>query len=175
MADLRLQLPISRVKRICKLDPEMNAVSADAIKLLALAAEKYVSILGRCAGKWALANARKTVQIGDIEQCIQKDWLFAILEDALTDWPEESAVDGEGGRNEGDGEDGDEVEGDGGRAAEEAEDDDERVEDEDEAEDGERGDEADERVEDEDEAEDGERGDEADERVEDEDERAMKR
>uniref|UniRef100_A0A914H326 Transcription factor CBF/NF-Y/archaeal histone domain-containing protein n=1 Tax=Globodera rostochiensis TaxID=31243 RepID=A0A914H326_GLORO len=158
MADLRLQLPISRVKRICKLDPEMNAVSADAVKLLALAAEKYVSILGRCAGKWALANARKTVQIGDIEQCIQKDWLFAILEDALTDWPEESAVDGEGGRNEGDGEDGDEVEGDGGKAAEEAEDDEERVEDEDEAEDGEKGDD-DQRVE-----------DEADERVEDEDE-----
>ncbi|KAL3087242.1 hypothetical protein niasHT_020505 [Heterodera trifolii] len=101
MSDPHLQLPIGRVKRICKLDPQMKTVSADAVKLLALAAEKYVALLGRCAGKWALANARKTVQICDIEQCIQKDWLFAILEDALTDWPEDNAANREEGRTDG--------------------------------------------------------------------------
>lgn len=29
-----------------------------------------------------------------LEQCVQRDWLFAILEDALTEWPE--PAEGEG-------------------------------------------------------------------------------
>lgn len=37
MEDLKLQLPFSRVKRICKLDPSMNNISLDAVKLLTLA------------------------------------------------------------------------------------------------------------------------------------------
>lgn len=41
MEGLALQLPFTRVKRVCKLDPALNNISTDAIRLLTLAAVSF--------------------------------------------------------------------------------------------------------------------------------------
>uniref|UniRef100_A0A915ECI0 Transcription factor CBF/NF-Y/archaeal histone domain-containing protein n=1 Tax=Ditylenchus dipsaci TaxID=166011 RepID=A0A915ECI0_9BILA len=82
---LRHQLPISKIKKICKLDPLLNSISAEAVLLVTLAAEKYAKLLGSAAYSYAKDENRKTIQMKDIDRCIKKDWLFAILEDAISD------------------------------------------------------------------------------------------
>jgi len=89
MDEHKNMLPLARISKICKFDPEMNGISGEAAKLLTFATEIYVKLLAKEACRWAQNKSRKTIQKRDIEKAIQKDWIFTILEDAL-DWPEHS-------------------------------------------------------------------------------------
>ncbi|KAF7635191.1 hypothetical protein Mgra_00005305, partial [Meloidogyne graminicola] len=98
-------LPLSRVKKISKIYLDQTStnseviknatISSEAVNLLAIATEKYIQLLSRAAWNWTLSTSRKTLQITDIEQCIKRDWLFAILNDGLNDWPDDDKKENE--------------------------------------------------------------------------------
>ncbi|CAB3403934.1 unnamed protein product [Caenorhabditis bovis] len=84
---LSSQLPMGRVKKVCRLDPDIEMINGEALKLMTKAAELFIVELGRAANTNAAMEKRKTVQLKDINNCIKKQWTFAFLEDALDDWP----------------------------------------------------------------------------------------
>ncbi|KAH7727289.1 Protein Y53F4B.3 [Aphelenchoides avenae] len=87
-AGMKLHLPLSRVKKICKLDPAVHTVSSDAAKLITMATEEYVRLMAKAAYGAAKDEGRKTIRRKDIDRVIKRDWLFALLEDAIDDWPD---------------------------------------------------------------------------------------
>ncbi|CAI5441305.1 unnamed protein product [Caenorhabditis angaria] len=84
---LHSQLPLGRVKKICRLDPDVEMINSEAIRLMTKAAELFIIELGKASNTNAILEKRKTVQLKDIEKSIQKMWTFAFLEDALDGWP----------------------------------------------------------------------------------------
>ncbi|CAD6198406.1 unnamed protein product [Caenorhabditis auriculariae] len=84
---LKTQLPIGRIKKICRLDPDVSMMNNEALRLISKAAELFLIELGRAANTNAVMERRKTVQNKDINKCIVSRWTFAFLEDALDGWP----------------------------------------------------------------------------------------
>uniref|UniRef100_A0A0N5AE90 CBFD_NFYB_HMF domain-containing protein n=1 Tax=Syphacia muris TaxID=451379 RepID=A0A0N5AE90_9BILA len=63
-------LPLTKVKRICKLDAEVNSVSTQAVTLIAMATENFIKILSVEAYRRALFCDRRTLlskDIGDVQ------------------------------------------------------------------------------------------------------------
>ncbi|KAI1727726.1 histone-like transcription factor (CBF/NF-Y) and archaeal histone domain-containing protein [Ditylenchus destructor] len=87
---LKTQLPQSRIRKICKMDPDLNSISSEAVTVITLGAEAYVKLLGKAAFDFTKTENRKTIQMKDIDRCIKKNWMFSILEDALDGWPDNS-------------------------------------------------------------------------------------
>uniref|UniRef100_A0A1I7XTC1 CBFD_NFYB_HMF domain-containing protein n=1 Tax=Heterorhabditis bacteriophora TaxID=37862 RepID=A0A1I7XTC1_HETBA len=85
---LHIDLPLSRVKKICRLDPELSAINYDAVLLVTKATELFVEELAKTAYTQAVLDKRKTIQLKDIDRAIGSKWMFRFLEDALNDWPE---------------------------------------------------------------------------------------
>ncbi|KAL7070640.1 hypothetical protein ACQ4LE_009869 [Meloidogyne hapla] len=99
---METNLPLTRIKKIAKIalaesstnpSTSKTVISSEAINLLAIATEKYIQLLSKSAWNWTLASSRRTLQFVDIEQCIKRDWLFAILNDGLNDWPDDEKAD----------------------------------------------------------------------------------
>lgn len=78
-----LQLPLSRVKSIMKLDPENGKISQDSVFLVTKAAELFLQYLGREAAKYTVQSKRKTVQRRDINTVIDSVPQLCFLEGAL--------------------------------------------------------------------------------------------
>ncbi|CAK5015160.1 unnamed protein product [Meloidogyne enterolobii] len=100
---METNLPLTRVKKIAKISlteanpstTSKNLITSEAVNLLTIATEKYIQLLSKSAWNWTLASSRRTLQVVDIEQCIKRDWLFAILNEGLNNWPDNDKVDEE--------------------------------------------------------------------------------
>lgn len=88
VADLvKSQLPLGRVKRICKMNPDVEMLNAEALQLMTKAAELFIKEFSNAANQNAAMEKRKTIQPKDLDKAIKKMWEFAFLEDALDGWP----------------------------------------------------------------------------------------
>ncbi|GFU13217.1 DNA polymerase epsilon subunit 4 [Nephila pilipes] len=80
-----VQLPLTRIKNLMKLDPDVNIASQDAVIAIAKATELFIHMLGKEAYKFTKQNKKKTVQKKDINDCITTCEALAFLEGALKD------------------------------------------------------------------------------------------
>ncbi|KAI1720116.1 histone-like transcription factor (CBF/NF-Y) and archaeal histone domain-containing protein [Ditylenchus destructor] len=87
---LKTQLPQSRIRKICKMEPDLSSISSEAVTVITIGAEAFVKLLGKAAFDFTKTENRKTIQMKDIDRCIKKHWMFSILEDALDGWPDNS-------------------------------------------------------------------------------------
>ncbi|CAL2033747.1 unnamed protein product [Caenorhabditis brenneri] len=84
---LHSKLPLGRVKKVIKLNPDIEMVNSEALQMMTKAAEMFIKELSDAANQMAAMERRKTVQPKDIDKVIKKNWSFAFLEDALDGWP----------------------------------------------------------------------------------------
>ncbi|GMS84126.1 hypothetical protein PENTCL1PPCAC_6301 [Pristionchus entomophagus] len=89
---VQTRLPLSKVKRIAKIDPSIHMINAEAIKLMAKGTETFVSLLAKAAFTQAVLDKRKTIQTKDINSVIKQSPVFQLLQGALEDWPEPEKV-----------------------------------------------------------------------------------
>ncbi|KAI6171405.1 CBFD-NFYB-HMF domain-containing protein [Aphelenchoides bicaudatus] len=81
-------LPLTRVKRLIKMASLTNTnVSAGAAKMIQLCAEEYLRAFVRATKVYAEQAGRKTIQPKDLTRVIKDDWAFALLEETLSNWP----------------------------------------------------------------------------------------
>ncbi|KAE9553675.1 hypothetical protein FO519_003123 [Halicephalobus sp. NKZ332] len=92
--EIETLLPLSRIKKICKLDPDVHMLTSDALKIVTFSVERFIECLAKEASLVSREDGRKTVQIKDIDRAIRRNPLFEFLEDALSDWPESDAPGG---------------------------------------------------------------------------------
>ncbi|KAG8201645.1 hypothetical protein JTE90_012712 [Oedothorax gibbosus] len=78
-----VQLPLTRIKNLMKLDPDINIASHDAVIAIAKAAELFIQMLGKEAYKFTKQNKKKTIQKKDINDCIAACESLAFLEGTL--------------------------------------------------------------------------------------------
>ena len=75
-------LPLARVKKMCKADPEVKNLSGDAVNLTAKATELFIAYIAEHAALAALKAKRRTVRAADLATAIRKqDHLGLFLED----------------------------------------------------------------------------------------------
>uniref|UniRef100_A0A1I7TCI1 CBFD_NFYB_HMF domain-containing protein n=1 Tax=Caenorhabditis tropicalis TaxID=1561998 RepID=A0A1I7TCI1_9PELO len=84
---VKSQLPLGRVKKVIRMNPDVEMLNSEALQLMAKAAEMFIKELSNAANQNAGMEKRKTIQAKDIDKAIQKSWSFAFLEDALDGWP----------------------------------------------------------------------------------------
>ena len=77
------KLPISKIKKIMKFDPEVTMANQDAVFLVAKATEMFIEGLVKHAGTCITRGKRKTVQKRDIEFAVDSVNNFAFLEGVL--------------------------------------------------------------------------------------------
>ncbi|KAF8792691.1 DNA polymerase epsilon subunit 4-like [Argiope bruennichi] len=80
-----IQLPLTRIKNLMKLDPDVNIASQDAAIAITKAAELFIHMLGKEAYKFTKQNKKKTIQKKDINDCIASCEALAFLEGTLKD------------------------------------------------------------------------------------------
>ncbi|EFO21432.1 hypothetical protein LOAG_07058 [Loa loa] len=85
---LRTQLPVTRVRKIFRLDSNCMAISAEAVQLLTLATERFIGLLAKIAYGQAVFDKRKTLQLRDLEFCVKNYEPFNFLDGTLDGWPE---------------------------------------------------------------------------------------
>lgn len=78
-----LQMPLTRIKSIIKLDPDVTLASQEAVIMIAKATELFVESLAKESYKYTKQNKKKTIQKKDIDDCIDATEEFAFLEGAL--------------------------------------------------------------------------------------------
>eukprot|EP00116_Pleurobrachia_bachei_P019127 sb/3479389/ len=64
------QLPVSKIKKIMRFDPETVMVKNDAVVTMAFATELFVKTLATAAARVAVRNKRKTIKKDDIDLCV---------------------------------------------------------------------------------------------------------
>lgn len=77
------RLPISKIKKIMKFDPDVTMANQDAVFLVAKATEMFIEGLVKHAGNCTTRGKRKTVQKRDIEFAVDAVNNFAFLEGVL--------------------------------------------------------------------------------------------
>ena len=77
------RLPISKIKKIMKFDPEVTMANQDAVFLIAKATEMFIEGLVKHAGTCTARGKRKTVQKRDVEFAVDSVNNFAFLEGVL--------------------------------------------------------------------------------------------
>ncbi|KAK6014502.1 hypothetical protein OSTOST_20114 [Ostertagia ostertagi] len=85
---LNCSLPTSRVKKICRLDPDLSMIGSDAILFITKATELFVAELAKASYTQAVLEKRKTIQTKDIDRAISSKAIFEFLDGTLSDWPE---------------------------------------------------------------------------------------
>ncbi|KAF4521443.1 hypothetical protein B566_EDAN010600 [Ephemera danica] len=65
-----VQLPLSRIKQIIKLDPDVDRVNNDAVFIITKATELFLEMFGKEIYKFTARAKKKTVQMRDINSCI---------------------------------------------------------------------------------------------------------
>ncbi|CAJ0918573.1 unnamed protein product, partial [Mesorhabditis belari] len=86
---IKLQFPFSKIRGICQLDPDLDGISAEAVKLIGKATEYFIEELATASYTQAILEKRKTVNKKDIDKVIEIDPTFEFLEDALDEWLED--------------------------------------------------------------------------------------
>lgn len=77
------QLPLSRIKSIMKLDPELNLVSSDSVFLMSKVTELFIKSLARESFAFVEQGKKKTVQKKDVDSAINAVDALMFLEGAL--------------------------------------------------------------------------------------------
>lgn len=77
------QLPLSKIKKIMKMDPDTKLIQNESIILVAFATELFIKTLSTAAARVAVKSKRKTVKKEDIDNCIQNFHYFEFLEDMV--------------------------------------------------------------------------------------------
>ena len=76
-------LPLARVKKFIKLDPDVKQVSPNAVKLVARATELFVAYLARKAFERTMAEKRKTIQYIDCSAAVAEYDTLEFLTDIV--------------------------------------------------------------------------------------------
>ena len=79
-----LSLPLSRVKRIMKLDKSVKVASGDATKLITKATELFCEMLTQSALGSMKLGKRKTIKYLDVERAVLKKQKFDFLHDHVS-------------------------------------------------------------------------------------------
>ena len=79
-----LSLPLSRVKRIMKLDKSVKVASGDATKLITKATELFCEMLTQSALGSIKLGKRKTIKYLDVERAVLKKQKFDFLHDHVS-------------------------------------------------------------------------------------------
>ena len=83
------QLPLARIKKVMKADPEVKMISAEAPIIFAKACETFITELTMRAWIHAEENKRRTLQRSDIAAALSKSDMFDFLIDIV---PREDAT-----------------------------------------------------------------------------------
>ena len=79
------QFPLGTVKRIIKMDPDVNIISKDSIFLITKALEMFVQSLSIEAYSYTAGAKKKTMSKQDVEKAIDAVDALAFLDGALDD------------------------------------------------------------------------------------------
>lgn len=77
------RFPLSRVKTIMKLDPDVVLASQEAVFLVSKATEMFVAALAKEAYTYTRQAKKKTIQKKDVESSVEAVEAFAFLEGTL--------------------------------------------------------------------------------------------
>ncbi|KAF2812169.1 CCAAT binding transcription factor component, partial [Mytilinidion resinicola] len=77
------QLPLARIKKVMKADPEVKMTSADPPILFAKGCDIFITELTMRAWIYAEENKRRTLQRGDIASALAKSGMFEFLIDKV--------------------------------------------------------------------------------------------
>lgn len=77
------RFPLSRVKTIMKLDPDVMLASQEAVFLVSKAAEMFVAALAKEAYTFTRQAKKKTIQKKDVDSSVEAVEAFAFLEGML--------------------------------------------------------------------------------------------
>jgi histone H3/H4 len=80
-----LIFPVARISKIAKLDPDINAISKEAIQLIVKSTELFLSKAGIESMKVASIHNRRTVYSDDIKHICQHRNEFIFLKDDIKD------------------------------------------------------------------------------------------
>jgi DNA polymerase epsilon subunit 4 len=83
IAEKIVKLPISRVRSIIKVDPDVSIASHDAVILIAKATELFIHEIAQEAHYISSQKKRKTIQKPDIASAIEGADCMAFLEGAI--------------------------------------------------------------------------------------------
>ncbi|KAK8718904.1 hypothetical protein OTU49_014373 [Cherax quadricarinatus] len=78
-----LRLPLARIKRIMKADPDLNLASQDAVFLVAKATELFIESLVQEAYQYTCQSRKKTVSRRDVDNSIEAIEALAFLDGAM--------------------------------------------------------------------------------------------
>ncbi|KAE8743231.1 hypothetical protein FOCC_FOCC011166 [Frankliniella occidentalis] len=82
-AEKLVKLPLSRIKSIIKMDPDVNLASQEAVFLIAKATELFIESLARESYTHTAQSKKKTVQRKDIDAAISSSDSLLFLEGAI--------------------------------------------------------------------------------------------
>ena len=72
-------IPIARVKKTCKLDPEVKNLSKEATAIIAKATELFTAMMAEESFKISALSGRRTLKTEDIRDCVNRldqfEWL----------------------------------------------------------------------------------------------------
>ncbi|KAK4357622.1 hypothetical protein RND71_023232 [Anisodus tanguticus] len=68
----QLQIPISRVKKIMKLDQDINKVNSEALHLIAISTELFLEFLAEKSAQVALEKKRKTIKLEHLRVAVKR-------------------------------------------------------------------------------------------------------
>ncbi|KAK7100316.1 DNA polymerase epsilon subunit 4-like [Littorina saxatilis] len=81
--DRLLKLPLSRIKTIIKMDPDVSLASQEAVVTLTKAAELFISAVSKDASYKTLQAKRKTLLRKDLEHIFDTRECYAFLEGTM--------------------------------------------------------------------------------------------
>ncbi|XP_004239516.2 uncharacterized protein [Solanum lycopersicum] len=68
----QLQIPISRVKKIMKLDQDINKINSEALYLIASSTELFLELLAEKSAQVALEKKRKTIKLEHLRVAVKR-------------------------------------------------------------------------------------------------------
>mgnify|MGYP003471243130 CR=1 FL=1 len=80
-----LIFPVARIRKICKLDPDVRGISKEALVMITKAAELCVTKLGTECVKMAHLQNRRKLQIDDVAEVCGVREQFQFLREDITD------------------------------------------------------------------------------------------
>nr|CAH0101666.1 unnamed protein product [Daphnia galeata] len=78
-----VRFPVTRIKHLVKMDPDVNLCSQEALFLITKTTEFFVECLSKEAYSYTSQSKKKTVQKRDVEQAIDAVDALAFLEGVL--------------------------------------------------------------------------------------------
>ena len=78
----KLELPVAKIRKICRLDPDVRGISKEAVLLVAKAAESFTSKMGEESMRMAQLQNRRTLLTEDLlDVCSMKEPFLFLRED----------------------------------------------------------------------------------------------